>query len=130
MKKLLIRNIVHRTPYIVNSFASKRMFLIAAFLFPTIFLKAQIPIYGADSLMKHYVFKMNHFIDRDTVLGDFYSIDLYGISVFAGPDQKKLNQAEYHVNWSELPLYKNIIATAPREEAMQIMLDKGNRPFP
>ena len=45
-------------------------------------LRAQIPIYGADSLMKHYNSKMNHFIDRDSSLGSFYSIDLFGISIF------------------------------------------------
>ena len=93
-------------------------------------LRAQIPIYGADSLMKHYNSKMNHFIDRDSSLGSFYSIDLFGISIFAGETEKKNNQIEYRVNWAELPIYKNIIATASREEAMQIMLSKGNRPFP
>jgi N-acetylmuramoyl-L-alanine amidase len=92
-------------------------------------LAAQIPIIGADSLMRHYTAKMDRYIDRDSALGDFYSIDLYGISIFPGANEKKNNQPEYRVNWNDLPLYKNIIASAPREEAKAIMLEKGKRPF-
>lgn len=103
------------------------LFLSLIFLFSKI--SAQIPVIGADSLLKHYTAKMKQYIDRDSALGDFYSIDLFGISVFAGATEKKNNLPEYRVNWSDLSLYKNIISTAPREEAEQIMLEKGNRPF-
>lgn len=92
-------------------------------------LSAQLPIFGADSLMRHYTAKMDRYIDRDSVLGDFYSIDLYGISIFPGSIEKKNNQPEYRINWSDLPLYKNMMASAPREEARTIMLEKGKRPF-
>jgi N-acetylmuramoyl-L-alanine amidase len=92
-------------------------------------LQAQIPIIGADSLMRHYTAKMDRYLDKDSALGDFYSIDLYGISVFAGGNEKKNNQPEYRVNWNDLPLYKNMITTAPREETKAIMLEKGKRPF-
>lgn len=106
------------------------MFVLVVFLFTITLVKAQIPIFGADSLMKHYTSKTSQFIDRDAVLSDFFSIDLFGIAVFAGENEKKANEPEYRVNWSEISTYKNIIATAPREEAMQIMLSKGIRPFP
>ncbi len=92
-------------------------------------IHAQIPIISADSLVKHYTTKMDRYIDKDSSLGGFYSIDLYGISVFPGEAEKKNNQPEYHINWNDLPLYKNILAFAPREEAKTIMLEKGKRPF-
>jgi N-acetylmuramoyl-L-alanine amidase len=92
-------------------------------------LSAQIPVIGADSLMRHYKMKMAQYLDRDSALGDYYSIDLYGISIYADENEKKNNLPEYRVNWSDLSLYKNIISTVPREEAKAIMLQKGNRPF-
>lgn len=92
-------------------------------------LAAQIPVIGADSLAKHYQAKMNRYLDRDTLLGDFYSIDLNGIAVFAGKKEKLANQPEYRVTWQELPLYKKIMLTVPRNEAMRIMQEKGSGPF-
>ncbi|MDQ3109348.1 MAG: N-acetylmuramoyl-L-alanine amidase [Bacteroidota bacterium] len=92
-------------------------------------LTAQLPVIGADSLVKHYTAKMTRYLDKESALGDYYSIDLYGISVFPGAAQKKSGQPEYRVNWNDLALYKNIIATAPREESKSIMLEKANRPF-
>lgn len=109
----------------MRRFACCLVFLSAAFV-----MHAQMPVIGADSLMRHYTEKMDRYIDRDSALGGFYKIDLYGISVYAGPNEKKAGQPEYRVTWSELPVYKNIVATAPREEAIQIMRDKGSRPFP
>lgn len=92
-------------------------------------LSAQLPVIGADSLLKHYTAKMDRYIDKDSCLGGFYSIDLYGVSIFAGPTEKKNDQPEYRVNWSDLSLYKNILAFAPREEAKAMLLEKGARPF-
>jgi N-acetylmuramoyl-L-alanine amidase len=130
MKSFSLKNFVHRTSLILHFSGMKSLFVTGMILFMASSLKAQIPVIGADSLMKHYSYKMNHFIDRDTSLSEFYSIDLFGISVYADAAKKKASQPEFSVNWSELSIYKNIIATAPREEAMQIMLSKGNRPFP
>lgn len=106
-----------------------RSLLCFSIVFLSQFLPAQIPVVGADSLMRHYTAKMDRYIDRDSMLGDFYAIDLYGISIFAGGNEKKNNQPEYRINWNDLPLYKNMMATAPREEAKAIMLEKGKRPF-
>lgn len=92
-------------------------------------VQAQMPVIGADSLAKQYQYKMNRFIDRDTVLGDFYTIDLNGVSVFAGAKEKKADKPEYRVTWQELPLYKQIMSTLPRHEAMLIMKTKGAGPF-
>jgi N-acetylmuramoyl-L-alanine amidase len=104
------------------------LFYVLLFFF-TLKLPAQIPVIGADSLVRHYTSKMHRYIDRDSCLSDFYSIDLYGVSVFPGADAKKNNQPEYRVNWSDLALYKNILAYAPREEVKAMMVEKGNRPF-
>lgn len=92
-------------------------------------LRAQMPVLGADSLAKHYQNKMNRYIDRDTALGDFYTIDLNGISVFASAKDKKAGKAEYRITWQELPLYKNLLRSVPRAEAMAIMKAKGSGTF-
>lgn len=92
-------------------------------------VKAQLPVIGADSLSKHYQWKMNRFLDRDTALGDFYSIDLNGVCIYADAVAKKNNRPEYRVTWQELPVYKNMMASLPREEAMQVMKNKGSGPF-
>ncbi len=108
----------------------KRFCVLMLILLTGNFLRAQVPILGADSLLKHYAYKMHHYIDRDSALNDFYSMDIFGISVYADAEQKKANHPEYRVTWQELPIYKNLIATAPREEAMDVMLAKGSNPFP
>ncbi|CAN5242558.1 hypothetical protein BH09BAC5_BH09BAC5_02810 [soil metagenome] len=92
-------------------------------------LNAQMPVIEADSLMKHYNFKVHRYLDRDSCLQNFYQIDLYGISMFPDSVAKRNNEPEYRVNWSELNIYKNIIATTPREDAEDIMMQKRNRPF-
>ena len=92
-------------------------------------LFSQIPIFGADSLLKHYTYKMNHYMDRDSALRDFYSMDIFGVSIFADANAKKMNHPEYRVTWQELPIYKNLIANAPRYEAMNTMLAKGEKSF-
>ncbi len=92
-------------------------------------IKAQMPIYGADSMMRHYTAKMKRYIDRDSCLNNFYSMDIYGISVFADSVSKKNGNPEYKINWSELSIYKNMMNSLPRDEAKQEMLRKGNKPF-
>lgn len=106
----------------------RSLFVLPIFLF-SLKLPAQIPIIGADSLLRHYTAKMDRYIDKDSTLGDFYAMDLFGISIFAGATEKRNEQPEYRVNWNDLPLYKNIISFAPRDEAQAIMLEKGKRTF-
>lgn len=108
----------------------KRFILFVLLICPALFLRAQMPIQEADSLLKHYDYKMHHFIDRDSALGNFYAMDIFGINIYEDSIHKKTNQPEYRVTWQELPIYKNIMATLPREEAMQVMRSKGTRPFP
>lgn len=107
----------------------KHAFLFLLFLGLAGKVQAQMPVIGADSLEKHYQYKVHRFIDRDTVLGDFYTIDLNGVSVFAGVKEKKANKPEYRVTWQELPVYKKIMTTVPRNDAMLIMKTKGAGPF-
>jgi N-acetylmuramoyl-L-alanine amidase len=108
----------------------RKLFFITIFLMSGIFLHAQMPVFGADSLLKHYTQKMHQYIDRDDTLNDFYTMDIFGISVYEDAAHKKSGHPEYRVTWQELPIYKNLIATAPRAEAMQIMFAKGDKPFP
>jgi N-acetylmuramoyl-L-alanine amidase len=83
----------------------------------------------ADSLRLHYSDKTNRFLDRDHALGDHYSITLTGVSIYADAETKRLDLPEYTVTWTELPVYQNIMATAPRPEAIRIMKEKGSGPF-
>jgi N-acetylmuramoyl-L-alanine amidase len=92
-------------------------------------LSAQIPVFGADSLMKHYTARTTQLLDRRDALSAHYAIDLFGVNIYAGASEKAAGKPEYRVTWSELPIYKAILAHAPREEAMRIMREKGSGPF-
>jgi hypothetical protein len=107
-----------------------KLLVLGLVVLATVRLGAQIPIREADSLSKHYQQKMNRFIDRDTLLGDYYSIDLFGVSIFPGKKEKVAGLPEFRVTWQELPVYKNIMASLPRAEALALMKSKANKPFP
>jgi N-acetylmuramoyl-L-alanine amidase len=93
-------------------------------------LRAQIPVFGADSLMKHYTARTKQLLDPREALGAHYAIDLFGVNIYPGAAEKAAGKPEYRVSWNELPIYKAILAHAPREEAMRIMREKGSGPFP
>jgi N-acetylmuramoyl-L-alanine amidase len=107
----------------------RKWMLFAGLLFLAGKINAQMPVLGADSLKKHYTQKMDRYIDRDSTLGDYYSIDLFGVSVFSDAKQKKANKPEYRITWQELPVYKNIMKRASKNEAMRIMREKGTNSF-
>lgn len=90
---------------------------------------AQLPVYGADSLMKHYASKAEDLLVDDSSLYDYFSIDLYGVSVFASPGDKMKNKPEYKVTWHELPVYKRLLREEPREVAMETLISKGGKMF-
>lgn len=90
---------------------------------------AQLPIYGADSVMKHYSAKADALLVGDSSLHDYFMIDIYGISMYASPDDRKMNKPEYKVTWQELPLYKRVMREETRESSMNIMLEKAGRAF-
>lgn len=92
-------------------------------------LFAQMPILGADSLMRHYNKKMHQYIDRDSALDDHYLIDIFGISIFAGAKEKKANKPEYRLYWSELQIFKNMYNDLSRKEVMDVFSTKGNKSF-
>ncbi|MSP69369.1 MAG: hypothetical protein EXR20_03780, partial [Bacteroidetes bacterium] len=92
-------------------------------------LSAQMPILGADSLMRHYNKKMHQYIDRDSALGDHYLIDIFGISIFAGANEKKVNKPEYRLYWSELQIFKNMYNDLSRKEVMDVFSTKGSKSF-
>lgn len=95
-----------------------------------IHLSAQMPIYGADSLMKHYQKKADELIVGDSALNNYFFIDLYGITIRDdGREEDGIPPPEYRVNWSELQLYKDVMKNETRADAMQIMLSKGARNF-
>lgn len=92
-------------------------------------LNAQLPIYGADSIMKHYNAKADAMMVGDSSLYDYFKIDIYGISMFASPEDKLLNKPEYKVTWQELPIYKNMMRNEPRASSLNTMLGKGAKSF-
>jgi N-acetylmuramoyl-L-alanine amidase len=106
----------------------KRTLCIIFFLI-SVFAQAQMIVKGADSLSLHYATKMKTLIDRNQSLTNQYSIDLYGVSIYASAADKKLAKPEYKITWSELPLYKLVIKNELREEAQRILLEKGAGPF-
>lgn len=92
---------------------------------------AQMPIYGADSLRRHYQEKADYLMIGDSSLYQLMKIDLYGIELYSKNDGKvpETKTIEYRVNWSELQMYKDIMHNEERSSAMMIMLDKGARNF-
>lgn len=106
-----------------------RCLLLFVWLFSVAPVCAQLPIFGADSLMKTYTAKATQLLDRDGTLGAHYAIDLFGVSMFAGAAEKAAGTAECRVTWSELPIYKAILIHAPREEALRLLREKGSGPF-
>lgn len=90
---------------------------------------AQLPIYGADSIMKHYSAKAETIMVGDTSLNNYFAIDIYAITMYASPADKKAGKAEYKVTWQELPVYKRMMREETRESSMSILLAKGARSF-
>lgn len=92
---------------------------------------AQMPVYGADSLMKAYQVKADELLVGDSSLYRQFKIDLYGIELYSKVDAKNVanKTVEYSVRWSELQLYKDMMHTEARAMAMDIMLEKGARNF-
>lgn len=105
-------------------------FLIAAVLVCRIGW-TQMPIYGADSMRKHYQEKADLLMIGDSSLYKQLKIDLYGIELYSRNDGKipETKTVEFVVHWSELKMYKDIMHNEERESAMMIMLDKGARNF-
>ncbi|HEU4719495.1 MAG TPA: hypothetical protein VFU15_16745 [Bacteroidia bacterium] len=82
-----------------------------------------------DSLAAFYSHKAAALMDRDTALGDFYRIDNTGVYMFAGAGMKAQNVPEYFIAWNELDIFRNIVSQNSHDDAMCILLAKGDRPF-
>ncbi|MGL5891165.1 MAG: hypothetical protein ACRC3B_14850 [Bacteroidia bacterium] len=106
-----------------------RLYLLLAAVLVSQWLSAQMPVFGADSLMKHYNARATQLLDQRQTLGAHYTIDLFGVSIYAGAAEKATGKPEYRVTWNELPVYKAILAHSTREEAMRMMREKGSGPF-
>ncbi|TND05547.1 MAG: hypothetical protein FD123_3627 [Bacteroidetes bacterium] len=103
------------------------VFLLSIFL--SAGLSAQLPVREADSLVKVHTALLKSTLDNKGALKNNYSIDLFGVSMYAGAAQKQKNEPEYRVNWSELDLYRRVMHFASREEAQAIMLAKKGGSF-
>ena len=88
-------------------------------------LPAQMPVYGADSLLKHYKAKADELLVGDSSLYNWFAMDIYGIRMYSSPIVKAGDNpsTEYRVTWQELPTYKNVMAFETRESAMNILLE-------
>jgi N-acetylmuramoyl-L-alanine amidase len=92
-------------------------------------LRAQLPILGADSLQKRYTQKAKQWLDKDGSCAQLYTIDLFGFTMYASPEDKTAQRAEYRITWQELPTFQHMLASTSTGEAMQIMQQKGGGPF-
>jgi N-acetylmuramoyl-L-alanine amidase len=92
---------------------------------------AQMPMYGADSIQKHYRAKAEDLLVGDSTLYGMFTMDIYGIKIYSKPDAEIAapRTVEYRVNWTELQIYKDMMHTETRENAMNIMLQKGANNF-
>jgi N-acetylmuramoyl-L-alanine amidase len=108
-----------------------RIILAVAGLFLYNFGLAQMPVYGADSLRKHYQEKAEDLLVGDSTLYGMFSMDIYGIRIYSQPNEEvdAAPKVEYRVSWSELSTYKNVMAFETRENAMNILLEKGSNNF-
>jgi N-acetylmuramoyl-L-alanine amidase len=92
-------------------------------------IQAQLPIVGADSLQKHYTKKAKQWLDKDASCARMYTIDLFGFTMYASPEDKAAQRAEYRITWQELSTFQHLMASTSAAEAMQIMQQKGGGPF-
>lgn len=108
-----------------------RITLLFAGVFLAQFGFAQMPMYGADSIQKHYQTKAEDLLVGDSSLYGMFEMDIYGIKIYSKPDAEvaSLRPVEYRVTWQDLSTYKNILAFETRENAMDIMLQKGSNGF-
>lgn len=108
----------------------KKLLIVAAVFLWKISV-GQMPVFGADSLQKHYKLKLDEVLVGDSTLYSQIHIDIYGISIFSKPlvESDHPNIPDLKVNWSELPTYKNVMKLESRESAVQIMLEKGASNF-
>lgn len=108
-----------------------RKLLVVAAIFLCNFSFAQMPVYGADSLMKHYQAKAGELLIGDSSLYSQIRIDIYGVTVSPDPlmDAKVPGQPALKVSWSELSVFKNVLSFETRENAMNILLEKASRNF-
>lgn len=104
--------------------------LIAGCIFSSA-IAAQMPIYGADSMVNYYQEKADALMFGDTSIRKIISLDIYGITMFSSPDQSvsDMPAMDYRVTWQELSTYKNVMAFESRESAQEIMNEKGIKPF-
>jgi N-acetylmuramoyl-L-alanine amidase len=105
----------------------KKLLIIAGIFLSQISF-AQMPIYGADSMQKHYQAKLDELLIGDSSLYKLVRIDIYGVHMLDPAPYLSAGDLN-RVSWQELSIYKNVVALEPRENAMQIMLEKGNRNF-
>lgn len=98
-------------------------------LLPGLESYAQLPVFGADSIMKHYNAKADGLMVGDSSLYDYFMINIYGISMYASLEDKKVNKPEYKVTWQELPIYKRVMQEESRASSMDIMLAKAGHSF-
>ncbi len=90
---------------------------------------AQMIIREADSLLKHYSAKADELLVADSALNNYFTINFYGVSMYASVKDKQKDIPEFKVTWSELPVYKAMMQNETRESSMSIMLEKGGKPF-
>jgi N-acetylmuramoyl-L-alanine amidase len=88
-----------------------------AFLF--LFVVATFPAFSqvsaTETNIQYYTEKAEKYLDKQKALSSYYSIDKYGIKIFATANDKKINNPEFAIEWSRLGDFKSDLNNSPAE---------------
>ncbi len=68
--------------------------------------------------------KARRFLDKEQALGDFYSIDSSGISLFASAEKKSAGEPEFKVYWNEINYLRQLIRDSSEASYLKFLIEK------
>jgi len=81
-----------------------------------------------EDLSGYYHFKVEHYLDKENALGDYYQIDQYGIKIYACAADKVKNQVEFEVDWKDLEVYQQLFQRTSSGEILNLLRLKKMSP--
>ena len=73
--------------------------------------------------------KIKQFLDKESSLKGYYSIDEQGVSVYASPADQLEKKIEFRLEWNEISQFKALLREAPALDILRIMTDKKEKGF-
>jgi N-acetylmuramoyl-L-alanine amidase len=61
--------------------------------------------------IKYYTEKAQNYLDKEKALSGYYSINEKGVTIYASPQDKKNNIAEFHLEWNYAETFKQAAAS-------------------